>query len=249
MTLHISTPQAEIQVVTITFFRYKGLKKIWGMQQMQMAKSPISIAPGLQFFKLLGSGDGFSLKPDFSTYGLLCVWNNRQVAKKFFNESAIFEKFKKNSVEHWTVYMHPVLSHGYWSGVAPFQTNKNPITPNELLAVITRATLDPKHIWRFWQYVPRVGAAVHTHEGLIFTKGIGELPIVQQATFSLWRSKKDMVDFAYKNPYHTEVIKKTRELGWYTEELFAQFSPFYTEGTWNGFNPLTQYLSAVQMGY
>jgi hypothetical protein len=213
------------------------------MQQMQMAKYPISTSPGLQFFKLLGSGEGFSLKPDFSTYGLLCVWNEMEAAIHFFKKSAIFRKFVNNTVERWTVYMHPILSHGSWSGVAPFETNKNILLPNELLAVITRATLHTTQVRKFWQYVPKVGTAVYTHEGLIFTKGIGELPIIQQATFSLWRSKKDMVDFAYKNPYHTEVIKKTRELGWYKEELFAQFSPFYEEGSWNGKNLLAEHLS------
>ena len=217
------------------------------MQQMQMAKSPIRTAPGLQFFKLLGSGDGFSLKPDFSTYGLLCVWDSIAVAQRFFSDSAIFKKFKTNSAEHWTVYMHPILSHGQWSGVSPFQTNKNMVAQTGVLAVITRATLHTKQIMKFWQYVPKVGAAVYTHNGLIFTKGIGELPVVQQATFSVWRSKKDMVDFAYKNPFHTEVIKKTRELGWYKEELFAQFTPFHSEGTWNEVNPLDELLSAAQV--
>jgi hypothetical protein len=77
---------------------------------------------------------------------------------------------------------------------------------------------------------------------LIFAKGIGELPIVQQATFSLWRSKQEMTAYAYRDKHHTEVIKKTRELGWYKEELFAQFRPFRSEGTWNNINPLDEYL-------
>lgn len=246
MSFNASAPITDRQVVTISFFRYKGLKKLWGMQQMQTARQPIGISPGLQFFKLLGSGEGFSLKPDFSTYGLLCVWSNVQAARNFFHESTVFEKFKRNSSENWTVYMYPIHSHGKWAGVDPFQPNKNYIVQNELLAAITRATLFPEKVWKFWQYVPKVGAAVSTHDGLIFTKGIGELPVIQQATFSLWRSKKDMVDFAYKDPYHTEVIKKTRELGWYKEELFARFTPFYTEGSWNGINPLGGYLSPVQ---
>jgi hypothetical protein len=235
MTLYTAGPYTERQVVTISFFRYKGLKKIWGM-----------LSPGLQFFKLLGSGEGFSLKPDFSTYGLLCVWNNAQVARNFFYESAAFDRFRRNTAEQWTIYMYPVHAHGQWSGVAPFQVNKNLAVQGELLAVITRATLQTRQVWKFWQYVPKAGAAVHSHEGLIFTKGIGELPVIQQATFSLWRSKQDMMDFAYKNPFHTEVIRKTRELGWYKEELFARFTPFYSEGSWNGVNPLASYLSSLQ---
>jgi hypothetical protein len=29
--------------------------------------------------------------------------------------------------------------------------------------------------------------------------------------------------YAYKNPQHLEAIKKTKELNWYSEELFGRF--------------------------
>jgi hypothetical protein len=51
-----------------------------------------------------------------------------------------------------------------------------------------------------------------------------------QATFSLWESAESMMDYAYKNPKHAEMVKKTRELGWYSEELFARFQPYKIEG-------------------
>jgi hypothetical protein len=65
---------------------------------------------------------------------------------------------------------------------------------------------------------------------LVFSKGIGEFPLLMQATFSLWKSAESMMDYAYKNPKHTEMVKKTRELGWYSEELFARFEPYKIEG-------------------
>ena len=43
---------------------------------------------------------------------------------------------------------------------------------------------------------------------------------------------------AYQSNLHTEVIRKTRELGWYSEDLFAKFSPYHTEGTWTGIDML-----------
>ena len=71
-------------------------------------------------------------------------------------------------------------------------------------------------------------------EGRIFSIGIGELPIIQQATFSLWQDAKKMMDYAYKSQFHSEVVQKTRALGWYSEELFARFSPYKESGTWEG---------------
>jgi hypothetical protein len=47
-----------------------------------------------------------------------------------------------------------------------------------------------------------------------------------------------MKAYAYRSRYHSEVVKKTRELGWYKEELFARFLPFDSAGTWHGGNPL-----------
>ena len=33
-----------------------------------------------------------------------------------------------------------------------------------------------------------------------------------------------ITDFAYKNKAHSEIIKKTKERGWYSEDLFARFN-------------------------
>ena len=43
----------------------------------------------LLFFKLLGTGagSGFSLYPDFSTYAVLCVWENELFAREFIHRS------------------------------------------------------------------------------------------------------------------------------------------------------------------
>lgn len=232
------------QVVTLTFFRYKGLGKIWAMSQMQLAQKPLRQIKGLNFYKLLGSGagNGFSLKPDFSVYALLGVWNRAEDAAVFFSNSTVFNRFKKHSVERWTIFARAVKAHGRWSGVEPFDIFQSS-DENALTAVITRATIYPKSAFTFWSSVPRASEAFPDQKGLIFAKGIGELPIVEQATFSLWQTKQDMIAYAYRDRRHTEVIKKTRALGWYKEELFAQLQPFASTGTWNGVNPLENYLT------
>jgi hypothetical protein len=230
-------------VVTISFFRYRGAAKWWGIQQMQVARKRIAPLPGLQFYKLLGSGggNGFSVWPDFSRYGLLCVWNGLPAARSFFDQSRVFTDFRHHAEEHWTVFMRTIRSHGQWSGACPFQPDKR-ADAKGLMGVITRATLKKKHLWNFWRHVPRVSESLSEHEGLLFSAGIGELPLVQQATFSLWTDRQAMINYAYRSRYHREVVQKTRELGWYAEEMFAQFKPFRTEGSWEGGNPLGMYL-------
>ena len=78
--------------------------------------------------------------------------------------------------------------------------------------------------------MPSVSKSMDNYDDLIFSKGIGEFPLLMQATFSLWSSAESMMNYAYKNPKHAEMVKKTRELDWYSEELFARFQPFYQEG-------------------
>ena len=75
-------------------------------------------------------------------------------------------------------------------------------------------------------------------DGSIFSIGIGEYPWFMQATFSLWEDEESMRKYAYKSKVHSEVIQKTRALGWYSEELFANFAPYKTVGSWQGQNPL-----------
>ena len=48
--------------------------------------------------------------------------------------------------------------------------------------------------------------------------------------------------YAYQNQKHSEVVKKTRELGWYKEELFSRFIPYRSEGSWYGADPLKDHL-------
>jgi hypothetical protein len=64
--------------------------------------------------------------------------------------------------------------------------------------------------------------------------GIGEAPVGLQGTFSIWRDARALSDFAYRAPEHASVIRRTRELGWYAEELFARFAVLDARGTYRG---------------
>ena len=64
---------------------------------MYFAKSILKKTPGLKFYKLLGTGAGagFSLFPDFSTYSILCVWDDSKSANDFINNSEHSIKISK----------------------------------------------------------------------------------------------------------------------------------------------------------
>lgn len=213
-------------MVTFTFFRFEGLpNRWWAFGRMGLRPFRNGMAEGLQFAKMLGTGggNGFSIFPNFGQYGWLGVWDSEDSAKAFFSENKLYQLYSKKASTRCTVYALPLLSHGRWDGQELFQGQK-PFDPQKPVAVLTRATIKTKHLLRFWQYVPRVSKSLEDFSAQsIFHVGIGELPLVQQATFSIWKSGQEMMYYAYKSPFHAEVVKKTRELGWYSEELFARF--------------------------
>jgi len=238
-------------IVTISFFRYSSWSnRWWGFKQMGLAGEALCEVPGLQFSKMLGSGagNGFSILPNLSTYGLLCVWEGPGAAERFFKDHPLYQDFLKRAAGWWTVYMQAAKAHGQWEGQQPFPINTS-LDKTRLIGVLTRATIYTKHLWRFWRFVPPVSRSIEAREGLIFSVGIGELPLVQQATFSLWENSERMMAYAYRSHYHKEVVRRTRELGWYEEELFARFHPYRSEGHWEGEGtPLDAYLAPSPSG-
>lgn len=232
------------QIITMTFFRYRGASaKWWAFRQMGLAPGRIAEVPGLVFFKLLGSGggNGFGILPNLEVYGLLCVWEQERHARAFFYRHPAFQMFREKSTEYWTIYLQAVMAHGAWDGEMPFDLNGT-FDADRTVAILTRATIRTRHLWRFWQLTPPVSRSIENKEGLLFSVGVGEVPIVQQATFSLWQNSHLMKAYAYKSRFHKEVVRKTREMGWYKEELFARFHPFRAEGSWQGANPLQAFL-------
>jgi len=211
------------QIVTITFFHYQGFKQKWtALTNMGLLPRRIAKVPGLSFFKLMGSGkDGFSIRPNWGTYSLLCIWESRQAAETYF-ASPLFTDQKNQCTEHQTHYLRAFQAHGLWDGQQPFTLNGQHQS-NQPIAVITRATIKTRHLINFWKDVPQVSQSIMQKEGRRFSIGIGELPLVMQATFSIWDSAEQMKDFAYKSKYHKEVVAKTRKLGWYKEEMFVRF--------------------------
>ncbi|MBF9220428.1 spheroidene monooxygenase [Hymenobacter sp. BT662] len=209
-----------------------------------MGTSPARLAqvPGLTFFKLMGSGarNGFGFWPNLDRYGLMAVWADAAAADTFFNQHPLWANYQQRSAELWTVALAPLKAHGLWDGQTPFDYSPGPPPASEgaPLAVLTRASIRLRKTPRFWQYVEPTSAALAEAAGVRAAIGLGELPVVRQATFSVWESARAMQEYAYRDVRHREVIKLTRAENWYGEELFARFRVLSSTGTLDGADPL-----------
>ncbi|WP_240410511.1 spheroidene monooxygenase [Hymenobacter oligotrophus] len=233
-------PTSPLTTLSIITVRLENRR--WALAQMGTLPRQLAAVPGLRFAKLLGSGYDFGLKPNFARYGLMAVWDDDATARRFFERNPHWQAYQERSHELWTADLLPLQGHGLWDGSNPFDYAPRADAPAEApVAVLTRASIRLLRSWKFWQAVPPVSRAVQQAPGLLAAIGLGELPIVRQATFSLWRSAAEMRQYAYGQQHegrHKEIIKRTRQEGWYSEEMFARFRVLSTRGTWDGQNPL-----------
>lgn len=220
------------QITTFTVFDFKTLGNKWfAFKQKGIFTLLLGKVHGLVQLKLMGSGasNGFGLKPNFSRYCLLTIWENEAAATAFFAENKNIKAYLSKTSGHQTIYLKNTMSHGSWGGANPFKIGA--VHDKSMpVAVITRATIKWKDMLRFWKDVPAVSQNLENHEGLIFAIGVGEMPARFQATFSIWATNEDMLRYAYQTQQHKAMVLKTKQTKWYKEELFARFLPYKQEG-------------------
>lgn len=198
--------------------------RFWALKQMGIGPSQLKEVKGLRFYKFLGTGagNGFSLRPDFSTYALLLVWDSPAMAASFLQHQTYLDYYQR-STKVRCLTLRNFQSHGKWGGSNPFLPTGGTVEKDQKVAIITRATLRFSRLFSFWRHVPQAAKAIETAAGVQYFKGIGEWPFIQQATISIWNSLDDVMQFAYRHKAHASIVKKTRQKKWYAEDLFARF--------------------------
>jgi hypothetical protein len=221
---------------------------------MAILRLPLWLNTNIVFWKLMGSGKNgsFDKIPDLRQWALICVSktsdqsfiktqlahiDHQKIIYQLYG-AFIMNWWKFWRCEIWTVSLNPIEGHGLWDGKEVFGKLAKNTDYEGSIAVLTRATIRFKKMKSFWSNVAPVANKMQQIEGFKGSFGIGEIPWKNQATFSLWESKLDMRNFAYKMQEHADVIQKTKKENWYSEEMFVRFIPVASYGTLNGIDPL-----------
>ncbi len=193
---------------------------------------------GLEFWRVLGTGAGDTTGrgADLARTAMFAVWSDEAALDRFMEANPIASRWR-GAQESWHVRLRGIGGHGRWRGVDPLDGLEVGLTDGPV-AIITRADVRRASWKAFGSASQVVDAELHTAPGLIDVVGIGEAPVGRLATFSLWESLGAARSFAYSMPDHVEVVRRTRDERWYSEELFARFEPYAATGTWNGRDPL-----------
>ena len=206
----------------------------WGWSRLVLQRLPLRGVPGLRFSKVLGSGHdgGFGLRPSGSRQGLFLVFGDEAQARAFLATSPVLAGYRAHAVELCTLLLRASASKGSWSGAAMAVTAPPPPV-GAPVASLTRASIRPTRAWRFWRMQPAAEAALTRAEGCLFAAGVGEAPLLRQATFTLWRDAAAMDAYA-RSGAHAEAIRAAYGGGFFAETMFVRFVPLELRGTWKG---------------
>ena len=233
---------------TLTIARYPKWYSLFGFFSMAVFHFYLRRNKNIFFYKLMGSGKNgtFDVQPDLRQWAILCVFKNdisTRVAVDNLYGNFIASWWKKLQCEVMTVALQPIEGHGKWDGSECFGALPKTSAYEGLIAVLTRASIRLSKVKSFWKNVSDAAQAVHNADGFITSFGIGEVPWIKQATFSVWQSKEAMKAYAYKQRSHQQVIQKTRKEAWYSEEMFVRFKILWTSGTVNGKNEIEKFIN------
>lgn len=230
---------------TLTIIRYRKIFIPFAFVAMAIHRLPLWMNKNISFYKLMGCGRNgtFDKVPDLQQWAILTVQNSLPNEDTRLSIVQLYGRFINGwfrffNCETFSLLLEPIEGHGTWDGRKVFGELPAKSGYEGQIAVLTRATIRISKLKYFWANVAPVASQMNEATGFLFSAGIGEIPWLKQATFSIWNSKDDMKNFAYGMKQHAEVIQKTRQQNWYSEDMFTRFIITKSFGTIRNYNPL-----------
>jgi len=235
VTSRPGAPEPVPAVVSLHLYGVRGAGVAKSLGHMGFDRRTVRRIPGATFAKLLGTGSGRTFTPrdaDPHHWGVLICWRDADGPERY-EATRSHASWSSSAYEEGRILLRPLASRGTWAGRQPFG---DPVAHrwDGPVAAITRARIKPA-LWRtFWSAVPPVSGDLRAVDGLDLAIGIGEAPVGLQGTFSMWSSNAALTEFAHRRSPHIEVMRRTHDIEWYAEELFARFAVIDSRGTYSG---------------
>lgn len=229
----VSDPEIISGIVLILLVNLARAHWAWGWQRIAFGRWSDGEIAGLRFSKIMGSGKngGFGLTPSPSHQGMFCVFDSQAHAQAFIDDSPLMARYRASATEFFCATLRIGSVRGSWDGLH-FQSDismpaKGPI------ATLTRASIRPLAAASFWRKAPAAQKSLHKAAGCDLAVGLGEAPLLRQATFSIWRDTDAMMAYAHTGA-HQDAIKAAWQQDFFSESMFMRFVPLTVSGSWRG---------------
>ena len=230
-----------MHTVVVVLARLRPSAVGWAVSRLVLSAFGTPRWPGLVFQKVLGSGEqgGFGLKPGLNFQGLFSAFDNPQSANDFVEHAPQVKAYRDHTEEFFVAVLNPVSARGQWSGFELQAAPPDKETPyaatidEPLVASLTRASIRPFKARQFWAQSPDAEHDLGQAKDCLLAVGLGEAPLLRQATFSLWKNQAAMDAYA-RGGAHKRAIQAAYGQRFFSESMFVRFRPLRLEGQWQG---------------
>lgn len=220
-------------VVVVLLADLKPSAMAWGWWRVARGQRALVGQPGLLFAKALGSGHegGFGLRPSATRQGLFAVFEGEDLADRFIERSKHARDYRSRSRETCVMKLRATSCRGSWDGqqiaVTAAAPQQGPVVS------LTRASIRPSRAGAFWRQSPPSEASLARAPGCRLAVGLGEAPLLRQATLSLWKDQQHMDAYA-RSGAHLAAIHAAYDGRYFSESMFVRFVALSMRGQWKG---------------
>jgi spheroidene monooxygenase len=227
--LHSPAPSHAVLLMS----RLRSSAVPWAVWRLARGARAFGAVPGLRFARVLGSGrdGGFGLEPGLDCQGVFAAFDSAEAAEGFAQHSGVAAAYRERALEHFSLTLQVSSCRGSWGGqtMAPAAGP----APSGPVAALTRAAIKPTRMREFWRHSPPAEADLAAAPGCRLAVGLGEAPLLRQATFSLWDSVPAMDAYARQGA-HQRAIRASWGGSYFSEWMFVRFRPLALRGRWQG---------------
>jgi hypothetical protein len=206
----------------------------WGYGRFALNHLAFRRIAGLRFGKMLGSGyqGGFGLRPSFDRQALFLVFDNESSAEACLLHEPLIARYRQVCDEFFSVLLEPYAAKGSWSGQQLQPTAVAPPT-HAPIAALTRAAINSRALAAFWRDASPAHADMAQAKGCLLAAGVGELPVIRQATFTMWENLAAMNHYARSGAHQAAIVHSTK-YNYFTESMFVRFIARNASGVYKG---------------